>query len=276
MKSSNTPSSSINNSNAEITFNTVSNNTNSKAANKSTKNSKKKNGSNCNTSAKNNNKNKKKRKRNKRKRNRYPENGLIIPILGIVFIVPNRNPPRDIKINKNVVENFRMPGPLATSGYLAAKAKVAGERKAARKERNLDRLVRQYNPPTILTKHAAQRYRERGPSSIPVYKYEKHCVSERGGSKDRSTIVTFIPINKYRAREARDTLVNEAKYNNHFSKRSQLPKDPLSWREATILRKTKDWEIKAHVKRRGMQREMRAEYDNSDPDFFIQPDKREV
>ena len=66
---------------------------------------------------------------------------------------------------------------IVSGGYIANKIKKAGRRKAARKSRNLNRLCNIYNPlPAAPTKHARQRYKERGSSSTPVYQ-GKHNVA---------------------------------------------------------------------------------------------------
>jgi len=196
-----------------------------------------------------------------------PDNGWLIPILGIKFVLPNRKHNKKIPINKNYVKNIRTSRPL-TSGYLAAKAKVAGKRKAVRKERNISRLVRQHNSTTIITKHAAQRYRERRPAVYPIYAY----------NEGRVILVTFLPMKKYTdKRQVRDTVVNEIKKNHQYSNRSQLPKKLLSWREAASLREEKGRANKVDTERKRKQRErayMKRGCQKFDCNFFIRPTKR--
>ena len=55
-------------------------------------------------------------------------------------------------------------------GYLANKRKEAGHRKAHQTRRNLSRLLDKHNPSTDVSDHAEQRYRERGLSTMPIYK----------------------------------------------------------------------------------------------------------
>jgi len=148
-----------------------------------------------------------------------------------------------------------------------------------RKEKNLSRLVRKHNSTTIITYHAAQRYQERGPSTYPIYEYRKDRV-KGGGSEDKAIVITFIPMKNYKgAKQARDTVVGEVKKNHQYSKRSQLPKKILSWREAAILREGKRRAKKVDTNRKRIQREIaykRAGCQQFDCDFFIRPTKRAI
>jgi hypothetical protein len=210
---------------------------------------------------------------------RHCQNGWLIPILGIFFVLPNRKHENRIKISQSYKRNIRTKRHPATSGYLAAKAKVAGKQKAVRKEKNLSRLVRKHNSTTIITYHAAQRYQERGPSTYPIYEYRKDRV-KGGGSEDKAIVITFIPMKNYKgAKQARDTVVGEVKKNHQYSKRSQLPKKILSWREAAILREGKRRAKKVDTNRKRIQREIaykRAGCQQFDCDFFIRPTKRAI
>ena len=134
------------------------------------------------------------------------------------------------------------------SGYIAKKIKNAGGPKAARKVRNLARLRRMYNPtPTVPTKHAQTRYKERGSTSSPIYKAEE-------ANRNEAVVVTYIPIKrKYPdAKKSRMTIQLEV---DRMSRKSDLPKSKLSSRDAYLFKLSTRAVKREECRLRSVQRE---------------------
>jgi hypothetical protein len=168
---------------------------------------------------------------------------------------PRRTPAVAQSRSKIVVRESRS----RLTGDLAEKHKVAGARKADRKERNLTRLVEKCNPPAITTKHASQRLRERGTATIPVYGRRKP--DGKGGK--REVIVTYRPtvgskLKYYRiAKRIRDNLLQERDSKRVAANRSHLPRARLPLHHGMVLQKcTQVVKVEEHDRR--MKQRMRA------------------
>jgi hypothetical protein len=127
---------------------------------------------------------------------------------------------------------------------LANKRKVAGARKADRKERNLPRLIRKYIPAATVTEYASERIQgERtGTNIIPVI--VRNTVGDdffatRGVIRNATRVQALI-------REERAS-------KSQAAKRSSLPRPQLPDRQARILRLCHRFVMDADQGRREMQ-----------------------
>ena len=138
------------------------------------------------------------------------------------------------------------------SGYIANKVKKAGGQKAARKTRNLARLRKKHNPtPADPTRHAKQRYKERGLDSSSIYK------SLNDGKE--AIVMTYVPIQRRNYSDAKNsskTIQLEVDRMSKLSKKSDLPKSKLSSRDACLFElssqatKKEEWMRRSERKKR--------------------------
>ena len=113
---------------------------------------------------------------------------FLVPIIDFLFIYPHTNTfrTRMIKTERRPASRIRTSiSRQNRSGFLANKCKKAGSRKANRKANRKDTKIH-LKQLIIMSKHATQRYRERGPNTFPVIK--------AGNGDYPTTAVTLLPM----------------------------------------------------------------------------------
>lgn len=135
------------------------------------------------------------------------------------------------------------------SGYLAFKAKKAGEHKFLRKQREMDRCSRRFvAPQMVVSDHAKQRFRQRGKYTIPVYK--------DGNSKVSATVVvTYLPYGRRSRRrsekQAHETIRLQLDHMKKYALcSSRWPRPRLPRYDSLIWGMSKKYIRKATAKRR--------------------------
>jgi hypothetical protein len=131
----------------------------------------------------------------------------------------------------------------------------AGSFRRARRNRNLARRVHIECPPTVVTNHASQRRKERGPNIVPVFADQKRV-------EKRMVVVTYLPVDlqkDYRsAKRAHQLLLQEVEWKGRLTRNARLPVKPsLSPTHARILKISKD-AVKKEYQRRRVQKRTRA------------------
>ncbi|CAB9509274.1 expressed unknown protein [Seminavis robusta] len=101
------------------------------------------------------------------------------------------------------------------SGYLAWKRKKSGDRKSSRKQNSMARLANcLQSPRMIVSKHANERFHQRGWRTLPVYRDK---VSARTGVS-HTIVATYVPAKREFADDAVKTIRLQVDHMNRYAK----------------------------------------------------------